>query len=51
MRTIEREDESMDLLGFGDWFVLFFGPMIAPVLVLIWFCRTRNGHPQENGKG
>lgn len=26
----------MDFMSFGDYFVLFWGVLIAPVLVLIW---------------
>lgn len=27
----------MELLGFGEYFVLFIGPAIPPLLVLLWF--------------
>jgi len=31
----------MEYLGMGEIFVFFIGPLIAPVLALIWFLSSR----------
>lgn len=32
---------NVDFLTMGDYFVLVIGPLIAPVLSILWFLRTR----------
>lgn len=31
----------MEFLGFGEIFVFFIGPLIAPVCVLVWFFSSK----------
>ena len=39
---------GLDFLGFGEYFVLAIGVLIAPVLAVTWFFRTRNKPLSEN---
>lgn len=32
----------MEHLTFGDYFVLFIGPLIGPVLALLWMLQAKN---------
>jgi hypothetical protein len=33
----------MELLGFGEYFVVFIGPLIPPLLVIYWFLTSKKG--------